>query len=97
MNDIATLDATGGDDAAFMLSQLYLEQDLPGKALPILEKLAAKDDSLEITCGLIEARTKIGEAQNTVKEAEKLAKKNPASPEAIYQQALALDFLGEYE
>ncbi|MDP6355136.1 MAG: DNA-directed RNA polymerase subunit alpha C-terminal domain-containing protein [Planctomycetota bacterium] len=96
-NAIATFDATSGDEASFMLSQVYLEQELPGKALLILEKLASKDDSLEVTCALIEARTKIGEAQKTVKEAEKLAKKNPNSPDAIYQQALALDFLGEYE
>ena len=94
---IATFQAAGGDDANFMLSQIYLEQELPGKALPILEKLAAKDDSLEVTCGLIEARTKLGDAQKTLKEAEKLAKKNPNSPDAIYQQALALDYLGEYE
>ncbi|MDA0836922.1 MAG: tetratricopeptide repeat protein [Planctomycetota bacterium] len=101
LNDIAsavaTFEAAGGDDAHFMLSQVYLEQDLPAKALPILEKLAAKDDSLEVTCGLIEAKTKLGDAKATLKEAEKLAKKNPTSPDAIYQQGLALDYLGEYE
>jgi len=94
---ITALEAAGEADAGLFLGQLYLERGSPRSALEALEAAAKKDDGLEVACALLEARTKLGEGEQTLKELQKLVGKNGDSPEVHYQIGLAHDFQGDYE
>jgi DNA-directed RNA polymerase subunit alpha len=94
---IAALESGSDPDANLFLGQIYLERDNPRAALGVLEKAKAKDETLDSACALLEAMSKLGEAEKALKELEKLAGKNGDSPEVHYQMGLAKGFMGDYE
>lgn len=83
--------------AHYFMGLIFLERGNYTKALAALERAAEKDDSLEVTCALLETRTRLGLPAESLKQADKMIKGHPESSEAHYQRGLALDHLGEYE
>jgi len=95
---IAALEAACPDaNAEYFLGLIHLELDNNKSAHDALERASKKEDNVDITCALIEAKTKLGESEESLKALDKLLKSNGDSAEVHYQRGIALDFTGEYE
>ncbi|MBI2194044.1 MAG: tetratricopeptide repeat protein [Planctomycetes bacterium] len=95
---LALLESLGNDPMAkYLAGVVHLEHGHARNALTVLQQASEKDESLEVACALLEAKTKSGEAPESLKLAEKLLKSHPESAEVHFQRGLALEHSGDYE
>jgi DNA-directed RNA polymerase subunit alpha len=84
-------------EGAYFLGLCNLTLLRPDEAAECLRRAATPGEDFDVTVYLIEARRQKGEAQEAIRELEKLAEKHTTKPSLHYELGRCLDDLGEYE
>ena len=84
-------------EAAYFLGLCCLALRRADEAAEYLRRAETSGDDFDVAVHLIEARRQKGEAEEAIRELEKLAEKHTRQPALHYELGRCLDDLGEYE
>lgn len=84
-------------EGAYFLGRCYLALHRPDEAAEYLRRAGSPSEDFDIAIHLIEARRQKGEAEEAVRELEKLAETHSQQADLHYELGLCLDDMGEYE
>ncbi len=84
-------------EAAYFLGLCCLSMRKPEEAADCLRRASTGPEDFEVAVALIEARRQKGEAEEAIRELEKMAEKYSNQPALHYELGRCLDDIGEYD